>query len=302
MTQPPPAAASCGLTGPPLTSKISQTRPYSTVRRRRALRSKRFVADQFPNSLADDFVVPESQVWIVTAVALTGNMSATSLPLSIRPDDNGFPGSPVTDADHAIAPTASDANECNCTWWFNGVTVSDYLFRWPAPITLTAGTYWLAAQTGAPGGVRIFHWQVHAPTVGQAQVAYGVLNQPSWRSGNAFNDNSFVVYGTFLSTQTISFPAITPNPAPLGGTATLGATASSELAVSYSSLTPNVCTVSDDIVSYVATGTCTIAADQPGNTTHLPADQATQSVEVVKIAQQISFTSSPSAPAYIKGL
>ena len=59
--------------------------------------------------------------------------------------------------------------------------------------------------------------------------------------------------------------------------------------------------MSDNVVSYISTGTCTVAADQAGNTTYLAAEQATQSVLVGKIAQQIHFTSSPPAVAYIKG-
>ena len=259
-----------------------------------------FVADEVPTYLADDFVVPAGQVWTVTAVSLTGGLYVGSLPLSIRQHVNGLPGLPVTNADHSITPTTSDPNECDCTWWLNGATVTDYLFTWPEPLTLTAGRYWLAAQTGSPGRVRLFHWQLRLPVVGEFQAAYGMSNQPSWGTGTLTN-NSFVVFGTFVSSQTISFPAITPDPAPIGSTATLGATASSELDVSYSSLTPDVCTVSENTVAYITTGTCTVAADQPGNGTYLPAERATQSVQVGKIAQQINFTSSPPAVAYING-
>jgi hypothetical protein len=96
--------------------------------------------------------------------------------------------------------------------------------------------------------------------------------------------------------QSITFPAITPNPATVGGSATLTATASSGLAVSYSSLTQSVCTLSGSTVSYIAAGTCTVAADQAGNASYEPATQATQGVTVNQAAQAITFTSNPASP------
>jgi len=101
--------------------------------------------------------------------------------------------------------------------------------------------------------------------------------------------------------QSITFPAITPNPATVGGSATLDATASSKLAVSYSSLTQSVCTVSGSTVSYIAAGTCTVAANQAGNAGYEAAAQATQSVTVNQAAQAITFTSPPPASPTVGG-
>lgn len=102
--------------------------------------------------------------------------------------------------------------------------------------------------------------------------------------------------GPAISTnpQTISFAA-----APslnLYGSATVSATASSGLAVSYSSTTPAVCSVhgSTGVVTDIAAGTCIIAANQSGNTTFAPAAQATQSIIVIGNASQIiSFGAAP---------
>ena len=52
---------------------------------------------------------------------------------------------------------------------------------------------------------------------------------------------------------------------------TIGASASSGLLVSFSSLTPAVCTVSGNTVTIVAAGTCTVRAAQAGNATYAPA-------------------------------
>jgi hypothetical protein len=94
--------------------------------------------------------------------------------------------------------------------------------------------------------------------------------------------------------QTISFGAA-PQLA-LGGSATVTATASSGLAISYSSTTPNVCSVDvgTGIVTDLIGGTCTIAANQSGNTTFAPAAQVTQSITVnFDPNQTISFGAVP---------
>ena len=62
----------------------------------------------------------------------------------------------------------------------------------------------------------------------------------------------------------------------------LSASASSGLAVSFASNTPGVCTVSGNMVTLVATGTCSITATQDGNATINPATPVTQSFLVSK--------------------
>ncbi|MGC2061783.1 MAG: fibronectin type III domain-containing protein [Thermodesulfovibrionales bacterium] len=82
----------------------------------------------------------------------------------------------------------------------------------------------------------------------------------------------------------------------LGGTATVVATASSGLPVSYSGTTPQVCSVdnSTGIVTDIETGTCIIAANQSGNATFAPAPQVTQSIPVIFDSNQtISFGAAP---------
>jgi sugar lactone lactonase YvrE len=79
--------------------------------------------------------------------------------------------------------------------------------------------------------------------------------------------------------QVISFGPI-PNRLVSGGTFTLSASASSALPVTFSSLTSTVCTVSGFVVTSVAVGTCTVAANQSGNATFSAAQQVTQSFQV----------------------
>lgn len=94
--------------------------------------------------------------------------------------------------------------------------------------------------------------------------------------------------------QRISFG--TAPPLALGGTATVTATASSGLVVSFSSSTPTVCSVnsSSGVVTDITVGTCIIAANQSGNTLFAPAPQATQTLAVIfNPNQTISFDIAP---------
>ena len=94
------------------------------------------------------------------------------------------------------------------------------------------------------------------------------------------------------NSQTVQF-----DPAPTlswGGVATVSASASSGLAVSYSSLTPSLCQVeaSTGLVSDLQPGNCVIAAQQLGNAQYLPAVQVTQNLTV----SPATPASSPAAP------
>ncbi len=79
--------------------------------------------------------------------------------------------------------------------------------------------------------------------------------------------------------QTITFTALTDKS--VGDPAvTLTATASSGLAVSFSSLTAATCTVATGKVSPIAVGKCTIAADQTGNATFAAAPRVEGSFNI----------------------
>jgi hypothetical protein len=70
---------------------------------------------------------------------------------------------------------------------------------------------------------------------------------------------------------------------------TVGATASSGLAVSFASTTPAVCTVSGATVTLAAGGTCTIQATQAGNANWAAATPVSQSFQVTPESQTITF-------------
>jgi hypothetical protein len=99
-----------------------------------------------------------------------------------------------------------------------------------------------------------------------------------------------------FASQTITFPAI---PGQLGGTQlALSATASSGLAVKFSSTTTKICKVSGTTASLIAAGTCTIEASQAGNGAYHAAPSVKHSFTVARASQTITF---PTIPGQIAG-
>ena len=85
-----------------------------------------------------------------------------------------------------------------------------------------------------------------------------------------------------ISTQTFSTTAIP-----------LTLSASSGLGVTLSTSTPAVCSVSGSTIAMLASGTCTVSADQPGNSSYFAAPTVTQSFTINRASQTITL--SPSA-------
>jgi len=114
---------------------------------------------------------------------------------------------------------------------------------------------------------------------------------------------SFTIGGPSApSVQSISFTSAAPGGAGTGGpTYTVTASASSGLAVAFSSGSVSVCRVSGSTVSFLAPGTCTVLANQAGNGSYSAAPQVSQSFAVGKGAQTISFTTPSPSGAYVGG-
>jgi len=99
------------------------------------------------------------------------------------------------------------------------------------------------------------------------------------------------------ATQTITFGA-PPSLIYGGASGSVSAIATSQLPITiYGSSTPNVCTINGSIVTPVKAGTCTITADQAGNTNYVAAPQATQSFTVAKATPAINWAT-PAAITY----
>lgn len=93
---------------------------------------------------------------------------------------------------------------------------------------------------------------------------------------------------TQRANQTVSF-ALAPTIV-VGAKGAVVATATSGLAVSFTSTTPSVCTVSGSTVSGLSAGTCIIAANQGGNANYNAAAEATQSILVAQAVPVVSLS------------
>ena len=249
---------------------------------------------------ADDFDVPST--WKLTEVVVSGILTGPTLTFSIRENlINEHPTIPgatystpgATVASFTMAPTASDPN-LGAT---DAFPARDYLFKLPTSVTLAKGHYWLTVlvndfDAGAGESRGVFIWQQY-PSLNGYPGAFSLdAEATSWAT--SLGNVAFVLFGEVLQKpQTITFPAITPNPSPVGTSASLAATATSGLTVVYTSLSTGFCTVDNTTkkVSFTAVGTCTVAADQAGDASWVAAGRKTQSVEVSKGSQTITFTS-----------
>ncbi|MGC1370963.1 MAG: choice-of-anchor D domain-containing protein [Candidatus Sulfotelmatobacter sp.] len=113
-------------------------------------------------------------------------------------------------------------------------------------------------------------------------VAAGTCTIQAIQTGNATYADATPVDQIFQVTpksQTITFGALS-NQAVGVAPFRLSASASSSLAVTFSSTAPSVCTVSGAMVTLIAVGTCTIQATQAGNSTYAAATPLDQSFQV----------------------
>ncbi len=189
---------------------------------------------------------------------------------------------------------------------FTGETASGWQeVALPTPVPITAGTTYVVSYFSASGDyvstLDYFTQQVGTgPVHGLADGTDGpnglyqytaatTLPTQSFRSSNYYVDVVFN-FNASLLTQSISFAALADRRVDSGDFA-VSATASSGLAVSFSTSTPLVCTVSDTTVSLHSTGPCTLHADQAGDASYAPAPQVTQSFSVTAalLAQSIDF-------------
>jgi hypothetical protein len=104
--------------------------------------------------------------------------------------------------------------------------------------------------------------------------------------------------------QSIKFESSSPGSAVVGGPSySVSAKASSALpvALTIDASSSSVCSISGSTVSLIGVGTCTIDANQTGNSEWEPAAQAQQSFSVGKRSQTISFTTSAPGSAAVGG-
>jgi len=111
----------------------------------------------------------------------------------------------------------------------------------------------------------------------------------TYTAANAYGSSTAATVSITVaqSSQTVSFTSSVPSNPIIGGTYTPTASATSGLTpvISVDASSGSVCTISGGIVSFNAAGTCTLDANQQGNTAYSAAAQA-----------QLSFTVGTNAP------
>src|SRR3984885_1526428 len=152
----------------------------------------------------------------------------------------------------------------------------------------SAGTDCSSSTNLSPGGQCLI-------AVAFTPMQSGVLNGTLTLIDNALNNLSSTqlvqLSGSGLQlAQMITFTANAPATAPNNSNFTVAATASSNLPVVYTST--GACTNSGATYTMTSsTGTCTVIANQPGNSNYSPSPQITQATNAVLIGSSISTTS-----------
>ncbi|MEI8286264.1 MAG: YDG domain-containing protein, partial [Actinomycetes bacterium] len=97
-------------------------------------------------------------------------------------------------------------------------------------------------------------------------------------------------------TQTVAFTSFVPSNPVKDSTYTPTATSTSGLSVSLAITSGSgaVCSMASGVVTFLASGVCTITASQAGNSNFLDATPVTQTIEVGKLNQTITFEQPPS--------
>jgi hypothetical protein len=217
---------------------------------------------------------------------------------TIRADQAG-------NASYQPAPTVSQSFVVNLA----GQTIS-FTSTPPGGASTGGPTYSVAASASSGLPVTFSSGSPSVCSVSGSTVSFlssGTCTVRADQAGNGSYSAAPQVVQSFAvapGAQTISFTTTPPSGAYVGGPAyTVAATASSGLAVTFSSGSPSVCSVSGATVSFVAAGTCVVRANQAGNAGYQAAPQVQQSFAVVPppSAQTITFTSSPPSFAYYLG-
>jgi len=128
---------------------------------------------------------------------------------------------------------------------------------------------------------------------GATDGIWTLTNTINFQSGRTTGNGSLVNPATAVAapqSQTIIFPEMGSINYSTGLTTNLGATASSGLAVSYSTANTNLISISSNVAAVLGTGTATIVANQSGNSNYLTAPPVTNTLVIGKGTASVSFS------------
>jgi hypothetical protein len=156
-----------------------------------------------------------------------------------------------------------------------------------APFTVTAtasSTLAVSFASNTPSICSISGSTVTVAGAGSCSITATQAGNASYAAAPPVTQTLTVAQGT----QTIAFGAL--NNVAFGAVPfAVNATANSNLAVSFASTTPTVCSVTGNTVSLAGVGTCSITASQAGNANVSAATPVTQSFTVGQGSQTITF-------------
>ncbi len=209
----------------------------------------------------------------LAAAALTGTLAFTFAPGgSSLPDQGNQPGPPTN-----LAATPDGSSEVTLSW------------DPPAGSSGTIVYYDVVAGTSPLG-------QVYSPSTSDTvAVTSGTIYTFQVSAIDDSGQQGPAATVTYPASQTVSFGSLASEP--VGARFAVSATATSGLAVTFSSGTPAVCAVSDSTVfdqaevTTLMPGMCTITAAQGGNAGWAPATSVPQSFQVhaAVTPQTVSF-------------
>jgi hypothetical protein len=225
--------------------------------------------------------------WNVTSFVQNQFAGDKSVSLLVKPVDEGLAGGPSYGFDAKefganapmlqVSTQATAASIANVRFFYrysaDNATWGPWTQTGPASTTVPYGT-----PFGFPEGFGYYEfYSIATDNLGGVEAA------------PAFAQTGVHFQAATGAAQTIAFDP--PVPVPAGSTVPLLASASSGLAITFSSQTPSVCTVSGNILSVVAAGTCTVAASQIGDLGYLLSATSSQSFVVQANVQTITFAS-----------
>ncbi len=219
-------------------------------------------------------------------VSTPGGGTSNALAFTINPAAANNPVPSIT----LLSPSSATAGSAGFTLTVTGANfVSGAVVNFSGNPTTT--TYVSATQLTAA---------IPATDLASAGTPAVTVTNPS-PGGGTSNALTFDVTSTTLTAQTITFN--NPGTQTVGTPLTLVATASSGLAVTFTSATTGVCTISGTTATFITSGTCTIDANQAGNSTYAAAPQVAQSfaVNVPAPAPDFAISATPLSQSVAAG-
>ena len=203
--------------------------------------------------------------------------------------ETGMTNSPVTSVTYTM-PTLSVTSSNNSSTYGSSVTLTATISSGPTG-TVTFYDSGTSIGTGTISGT-IATFTTSTLAIGTHTITAGWVGNASY--GSVLS--GAITQTVNLEAQTINFPVIPTQT--VGTPLTLSATASSGLAVTFTSATQSICTVTGTTATFVASGTCTIDANQAGNSTYAAATMVPQSFQVNGESQTIAFPAPASPVTY----